>query len=1154
MSTPRSGLGSPARSRNDVRMRFLSAGLTVALAGCTSEAPLPVLGQRPLPERAAAAASTRFVRRDAATTGLEFTNLLRRENLVAYVYTGAGLAVGDYDDDGLPDVYLVSQDGSNKLFRQVAPLRFEDVTLTAGGLGGGDAWGTAASFVDIDGDGDLDLYVCNLESPNLLYLNAGDGTFREAAGRRGLAASAASTGCAFADYDNDGDLDLYLVTNRLLGTQLPPQIVAEMTLPGDLKKTRQELFPPYPQFESKAGRLVVPAGYEDFFFTIGDKVYPAGQCDRLYRNDGGIFRDVTAAAGIHDQGNGLSAIWWDSDADGDLDLYVANDLQSPDVLYENRGDGTFRDVTAARLPCTAFFGMGCDVGDVDRDGRLDLFVADMSSTTHYMGKMLMGNMDQHRWLLMNGEPPQQMRNVLFLDSGTERFREAAHLFGLASTDWTWSVRFADLDEDGWLDLHATNGIPVFTDNPDSGREFDQLWAHGARQQALDLYRQLPRVEERNIARRNTGDHGFEDVGSAWGLDEASVGQGSVICDLDRDGDLDVLVNNQNGEASLFENRTADSHRLLVELRGTTSNRRGVGATVTVGAAGARQTRLVMPTRGYMSAGEATAHFGLGVATRVDEIVVRWPSGIVQRFADLAADQHLTIREDGVPPPPLMPSAVEASGTMFAPLAGLRFEHSEREFDDFAVQPLLPHRLSRLGPGLAKGDVDGDGRDDIWCGGAAGQHGVLLLARGLDGFREAHGPWRDDGDCEDTGALLFDADGDGDLDLYVVSGGVEAGDRTGLLRDRLYLGNGGGKFERADDALPDLRHSGSCVVAGDYDDDGDLDLFVGSRVVAGRFPHAPSSVLLRNDDGRFIDVTAETAPMLANAGMVTGAQWADLDGDERLDLVVAAQWQPLRVLGNKDGARFEDRTALLGLDAIHGQWNAVAAADFDADGDLDLVATNLGLNSKYRADPGHELQLFARDFDGNGTFDVVEAKTSGDRKLPVRGRSCSSGAMPHLASKFPTYDAFARASLGDIYGDSLADCLTLSVNELRHVVFMNAGGRFTPQPLPRAAQDSAAYGIGIADFDGDGRLDLVLAQNTFSPEPETGHIGGGLSVMLRGKGDGSFAVVPADISGVVVADDAVDVAVADLDGDGRPDFALSVNDGPLRAFASRGGKQ
>jgi hypothetical protein len=1106
----------------------------------------PIVAQ-PLRERAPVS-GPRFARLDPTQSGLSFTNQLRRENVVAYVYAGAGVAAGDYDGDGLVDLYLVSQDGPNKLFRQTAPLRFADVTAAAGEVDGGDAWGTATSFVDVDGDGDLDLYVANLESPNLLYVNQGDGTFREGAAAFGLDTVAATMGVAFADYDNDGDLDLYLLNNRVFGSQVPTEIIAATTPPKSIRKTRQQLFPPYPKFERDGDRLVVPPEARDFFFTLGERIFVAGQCDRLLRNDGGRFVDATAASGMHDQGNGLAAQWWDADGDGWLDLYVANDLHSPDRFYRNRRDGTFEEVSRTALAHTTFFSMGADFGDVDGDGRFDLAVADMSSTTHYMGKLLMGNMNTHRWFLENADPQQYMRNALHVNTGTGRFREQAYLANLASTDWTWSLLLRDLDEDGRLDAFVTNGIPVFTDDPDAGRRFDELWRAGQRQQALELYRHLERLPEKNVARRNLGELRFADVGAEWGLDEESVGQGAVVVDLDGDGDLDIVVNNQNQPASLFENRTAGTRRALVRLRGDGANRDGLGATIRITAGGQVQTRLLVLSRGYMSAQDPTEHFGLGDATSIDSIEVRWPSGKVSRHHDLPVDHRFTIAESGAKREPAAAPAPPPQWFEVTELTGAA--HRETPFDDYAVQPLLPHKLSQLGPGAAWGDVDGDGIDELWLGGAAGQSGTLLVDDGRGGFRAIDGPWQADAAAEDLGAVFVDADGDGDLDLYVASGGVEAAEGDARLRDRLYLNQGERRFAPAPaERLPAIATSSSCVVAGDFDGDGDLDLFVGGRVVPGRYPVAPPSRLLRQEPTGFVDVTESVAPQLRTAGMVTAAVWADVDGDGRLDLVVAAQWGPLREHRN-DGTRLVDATGLCGLAGAQGVWNGLAAADLDGDGDLDLVATNLGLNSKYKASAADPLRILGSDVDGNGTFDVIESKQSKGTQLPVRGLSCSSEAIPALAEKFPTYRAFARATLSEIYGETLQECVVGEATELQHLLFENVGGVFTPKPLPRLAQGSIAFGIGVADFDLDGDLDLVLAQNSWSPEPETGRMNGGLGVVLQNRGGLEFAAVDAAESGLVLPVDGKAVAVADLDRDGRPDFVYTVNDGAARTVRSQ----
>ncbi|MFT4513045.1 MAG: hypothetical protein ACI91B_001747 [Planctomycetota bacterium] len=1085
-----------------------------------------------------------FRRVPVSESGLSFVNHLRRENRYTYLTNGAGLAVGDYDSDGMLDAYMVSQDGPNQLFRQVAPLRFENVTAQAGNVNGGAAWGSGATFADVDGDGDLDLYVCNIESKNLLYENQGDGTFVENAKKFGLDLVAASTMAAFADYDRDGTLDLYLLTNRALhaGWTDTPEVLHGFRPPEDIAKKPSELVPTQRQWQqlrelAARGKLTNSALSKDLlehFFAFRGHIYTAGQPDRLLRNVAGKFVDVTTSAGIADHGMGLSATWCDYDNDGYPDLYVANDLETPDMLYHNERNGTFRDVTKETVPHTAYYGMGSDAADVDGDGYFDFFVADMSMTTHEKAKILMGDMQEERPVLMHSEPPQVMRNALLLNNGMGKFQEAAKLAGVASTDWTWSVLFGDLDNDTRVDLFATNGIARFDTDPDLKLRVAELWRKGRQQAAIALIQNVAAVAEKNVALRNTKDLVFKNAGKDWGLDLEAVSHGAALADFDGDGDLDVLVHNFEAPAALYENQTTTGKSIIVRLKGQRSERFGVGTRVVAQLPGGQSiVRELTLSRGYLSGQAPELHFGLGDAATV-HVSVYWPSGHVQQFENLETHARYVITESNEEPPRI-DTAMEASvqPPLLVPAdfdASLHlFTHRENDFDEYVAQPLLPALVSRLGPALATSG------DYVFVGGAKNQPGHL---HATSSRLELLGPWLEDSASEDVGACLFDADGDGDIDLLVTSGGSEVATGHATLRDRFYRCHEG-TFTRDDSAFPDIRESSGRAVVGDYDGDGDLDVFVAGRLVPGAYPDAPASRLYRNDGGTFTDVTADIAEPLLAAGMVTDALFTDADCDGKLDLLVAAHWQPIRLLHN-DGERFVDATEKAGLSKATGWWNSLCEWDVDGDGDLDYVAGNQGWNTKYKASPDKPARLYFGDFDDDGRRDLVEAKYEGDRLLPVRGRSCSSGAMPSIGTRFPTYEKFAGSLLKDIYTEEkLSTCGELAATQLASCILRNDGkGHFTVEPLPRRAQIAPINAMVV-------QKDLLIcAQNNFSPEPETGRHDGGTGLVLQAV-EGKLTVLPPHAHGINLFGDMRSL-VATPDGV----LLFAPNNAAVRAYRHR----
>ncbi len=1086
----------------------------------------PGLESSPLAQARLSKGSKLFTKVLPAESGIEFENFLKPENIRKYIESGSGLTVGDYDGDGMVDIFFVSLDGTNKLFRQTAPWKFEDVTEAAGGLGGGDTWGTGATFVDIDNDGDLDLYVCNLKAPNALYINQGAGQFVESAQAFGLDHDGASIVASFADYDLDGDLDMYLLTNRVFSVQ------EELEGKGTMAMVN--------------GRAVVPPNLRHQYSILKGHITPAGQRDLFFENKGdGSFIEVSKKVGIAGFDMGLAVTWFHYDDDGYPDIYVSNDLKTPDRLYRNNGDGTFTEGLARATAQSSWLSMGADSADINNDGRFDLLTSDMAATTHFKAKATMGNMGDSGWFLTTGRPRQAMTNSLFLGTGTSRFLEMAKAAGVANTNWTWSVRFGDLDNDGLLDLHVTNGMSRQLNNSDHIAKIVALEKEGKMDMASKLQLSFPSQEEANFAFRNTSGLRFEDVSSAWGLDHVGISHGAVQVDIDGDGDLDILTNNLNAPPSLHRNDGVDGHRVTLALRGSTSNHFGVGAVVRIRTKAGLLSRQLFPTHGYMSTGAPEFHFGLGEQASIEELTVEWPSGRVQKFSNIPADHHYIVSE---PDSPFKkPAKVAQAPALFKESArelGLAFNHKELPFDDYEREPLLPYQLSKQGPGLAWGDVNGDGKDDLFVAGAAGQPGGLFVSKVGGGFERKSGPWETQAASEDTAIVFFDIDGDGDQDLYVGHGGTEAMAGDALYQDSLFINDGKGQFKASKNALPKLFHSTGALSVADYDNDGDLDIFVGSRSVPGAYPVTPQSFLLQNKGGRFTDI-GSAVPGLGDVGLVTGATWTDLNADGWTDLVIANDWGTVRIFTNDEGT-LSDTTEAAGLGQTLGLWRGVVAGDVDGDGDMDLLATNLGHNTKYHASAERPMMLYYKDFDGNGSIDIVEAEYEDDNLYPGRGRSCSSGAMPFVADKFPTFNGFAKANLDAIY--DLENAPVRTANYLGSAVFINDGkGNFEVRELPALAQNSTAHGIALSDLDGDGHLDAYIGQNFFGAQPETGLMAGGLGLVLKGTGSGEFVAQWPKESGIVMPEPGMGVAIADVDGNGSPDLAVGGNHAPVRVF-------
>jgi hypothetical protein len=1049
---------------------------------------------------------TMFAEMPAEVTGVRTENKYADPRMHGDLYeefetssVGTGIAIGDYDGDGRADIYVVSKTEGCRLFHNLGGYKFEDVTEKAGVGATPGVWNQGATFVDINNSGRLDIYVCRYNAPNLLYVNQGDGTFKEMAHAYGLDVVDSSVMAAFSDYDRDGYLDLYIATN-----------------------------------------------------ILNIKTHPNGQRGiLLHNNRNGTFSNVTDSAGILGASQSHSATWWDFDNDGWPDLYVANDYGYPDRLYRNNRDGTFTDMTKV-LPHTSFSSMGADLGDVNNDGRVGFLMADMAATSHTLDQHMIadarGRAEEDR-----GTTPKYHRNALILNTGTGAFREAAFLANVAATDWTWSVRLEDLDNDGRLDLFVTNGFPR---DPGTDTVAKMMRVESPAERIRIMY-ESPPLAERHLGLRNMGDLEFKDMSDAWGVAKRGISFGAALGDLSGDGNLDIVYANFHSGVTLLRNDCDSGHVVNVDLRGTVSNRYGIGAMVRAESALGTQVRPLTLSRGYMSSSEPMVHFGLGNDTVIRRLTVTWPSGHVQVFGNLAVDRRYMITEPSQPIPiPPSPSPSPGQFTEVSRTAGLSLATHEDDVDEINVQRLLPIRMNPRGPALAVGDVFGNGLDDVVMGGTTRDTLRLLRASTAGVFLPAGAAALPTGNLVDDGPLLlFDAAGTGHADLLVTKGGnsLLAGDPE--YQARLFLNDGHGSFHPAPDgALPPLALSTGAVAAADFDRSGRLGLFIGARLTPGRYPTTPQSALLANRGGRFEDVTDTFAPGLRNVGMVTSALWTDVDGDGWPDLLLAVDWGTVKYFHNNQGRGLEDWSEKSGFSAAGtGWWNSIAAADLNGDGRIDYVVGNLGLNTHYHATPKHPALLFSGDFRGNGTKQLIEAYYEGDTLYPWRTRHDLGASIPSILKRYPTFDSYARATLGQIVGeDKLAKAERYSATELRSGVFLSQpDGTYHFVPLPRIAQISPIQGMVAGDFEGSGRIGVYAVQNMYSPIASVGHFDGGLSQLLRGDGHGHLSAVQPLESGLVVPGDAKALAVLNLGGDGWPGFLVTRNDDTALAFRNSG---
>ena len=1101
--------------------------------------------------------NTLFTKRPSSHTGISFNNKIVENDSVnpidlEFLYNGGGIAVGDFNNDGLQDLYFTASQVSNKLYLNKGDFEFEDVTETAQ-VTADSSWCNGATVADVNNDGWLDIYVCatikkNPEKrKNLLYINQGlnkDGipVFKEMAKEYNLADTGYSVQAAFFDYDNDGDLDMYLEQTKL----------------------------------AQRNSVNFSTNYND---TSNADV------DKLFRNDWNadlkhpVFTDVSKEAGIKETGYGLGLSIADINNDGWKDIYVTNDFYGNDLLYINNHNGTFTNKAYTYFKHTSRNAMGNDIADVNGDGLADVIAVDMDPEGNYRKKK---NMDGNNYFIyqrmMNeGLIIQYVRNTLQLNMGPRVlgndsigdpiFSDVSFLTGTAETDWSWAPTIADFDNDGNRDILITNGYPRDVTDHDFVAFRNRSVNIASKEQLMD---QMPQIKISNYAFQNKGNLRFDNVTKQWGLSDPSFSNGAVYVDLDNDGDLDYVVNNINDEASVYENNTnttkkVNANFLKIKFNGDEQNKNGLGAIATIYYDhGKKQVWENEPVRGYLSCIENSVLFGLNKTPVIDSVIIQWQNNRVQKLTNVKANQVLNVYEKNAVQQPQTKQNILDSTRLFKDVTtdlNIRYHHFESDYIDFNDQRLLPHKLSEYGPGIAAGDIDGNGLDDL-CIGGTGDLPVKFLLQQPDGkFSEkvlplegGHGARRPE--CE--GIILFDADNDGDLDLYLTSGSNEFVPNTENYQDRFYENDGKANFTLRKEVLPQNYTSKSCVKAVDFDNDGDLDLFIGGRVIPDRYPQAVSSFVYRNDSKKgeikFTDVTASVAPQLQNIGLTCDATWTDFDNDGWKDLIITGEWMPITFFKNDHG-NLKNITATTGIENYKGWWNSIAAGDFDNDGDIDYVAGNLGTNTFYKATEQYPVKIYAGDFAHNNNYVAVPSLYLPDeqgvkKEFPAQTRDDIVDQLPALKKKFLTYKDFANAEMNQLLEPKdTQTAYKLQANYMQSAYIENLGnGKFKLHALPVLAQLAPIYGIVVDDFNNDGDLDIAAVGNDYGTEVSIGRYDALNGLVMLGDGKGNFICKTILQSGLFVPGNAR--ALVKLAGKNDYLLAASQNKDVLKVFKKR----